>query len=107
MAVAITNFLQLDNQNKVMILGDMFELGSESQQEHKVIVDSLKDQNESTVYMIGKSFFGNFISNEKLHFFETFEDFAEYLKINKFKKESTILIKGSRGMALERILDYL
>ncbi|MGO4772048.1 UDP-N-acetylmuramoyl-tripeptide--D-alanyl-D-alanine ligase [Flavobacterium sp. W22_SRS_FK3] len=107
MAVAITNFLQLDNSNKIMILGDMFELGNESQQEHKIIVDSLTNQKSSTVYLIGKSFFGNSVANEKLHFFETFEDFAEYLKENKFKKQSTILIKGSRGMALERTLDYL
>ncbi len=107
MAVAITNFLQLDNSNKIMILGDMFELGNESHQEHKIITDSLANQNESSVYLIGKSFFRNFIPNERLHFFETFEDFAEYLKANKFKEESTILIKGSRGMALERTLDHI
>ncbi|MCI9846592.1 UDP-N-acetylmuramoyl-tripeptide--D-alanyl-D-alanine ligase [Flavobacterium pectinovorum] len=107
MAVAITNFLQLDNSNKVMILGDMFELGSESQQEHKIIVDSLKHQNKSVCYLIGKSFYENRISNENLHFFETFEGFSEYLKVNKFVNDSTLLIKGSRGMALERTLEYL
>ncbi len=37
MSVAIANFLQLESQNKIMILGDMFELGNESQQEHKII----------------------------------------------------------------------
>jgi UDP-N-acetylmuramoyl-tripeptide--D-alanyl-D-alanine ligase len=107
MGLAITNFLQLDNSNKIMILGDMFELGNESQQEHKIIVDCLVNQNESSVYLIGKSFFRNFIPHEKLHFFETFEEFAKDLKINKFKEKSTILIKGSRGMALERTLNYI
>ena len=107
MAVAITSFLQLDNSNKIMILGDMFELGNESQQEHKIIVDSLANQDESACFLIGKSFFENFIPNAKLQFFETFEDFVEYLEINKFKEESTILIKGSRGMALERTLDHI
>ncbi|MEL1253391.1 UDP-N-acetylmuramoyl-tripeptide--D-alanyl-D-alanine ligase [Flavobacterium sp. DGU38] len=107
MAVAITNFLQLDNQNKVMILGDMFELGAESQQEHKIIVDTLNKQNKSVCYLIGKSFYENRISNENLHFFKTFEDFSEFLKNNKFTSPSSILIKGSRGMALERTLDFL
>lgn len=107
MAVAITNFLQLDNQNKIMILGDMFELGNESQEEHKIIVDSLKNQDKSVCYLIGKSFYENRISNENLHFFETFNDFSEYLNNNKFQTNSTLLIKGSRGMALERTLDFL
>ena len=39
MVVALENFFQLENQNKIAILGDMFELGGESQSEHKSIVD--------------------------------------------------------------------
>lgn len=106
MAVAIANFLQLDNQNKIMILGDMFELGDESLQEHKIIVESLSDQKESLCYLIGKAFYENKVSNEQLQFFETFDDFSSYLKTLHFK-ENTILIKGSRGMALERTLEYI
>jgi UDP-N-acetylmuramoyl-tripeptide--D-alanyl-D-alanine ligase len=46
MAVAVENFLQLDNSNKIMILGDMFELGDESMQEHKTIVSSLLNKKD-------------------------------------------------------------
>ncbi|MFC0779707.1 UDP-N-acetylmuramoyl-tripeptide--D-alanyl-D-alanine ligase [Flavobacterium sp. HJSW_4] len=106
MAVAIANFLQLDKENKIMILGDMFELGEESLQEHNAIVDSLADQKEALCFLIGKAFFANKISNEKIQFFETFDAFAEFLKTFKFDS-NMILIKGSRGMALERTLDYI
>ncbi|KRD10869.1 UDP-N-acetylmuramoyl-tripeptide--D-alanyl-D-alanine ligase [Flavobacterium sp. Root901] len=106
MAVAITNFLQLGNQKKIMILGDMFELGDESQEEHKVIADSLSNQQESICYLIGKSFYENKIESENIKFFETFDAFAAYLKTIQFK-DNTILIKGSRGMALERTLEYI
>ncbi|MNQ28468.1 UDP-N-acetylmuramoyl-tripeptide--D-alanyl-D-alanine ligase [compost metagenome] len=106
MAVAITNFLQLDSENKVMVLGDMFELGRESQQEHKIVVDSLLNQNKSICYLIGKAFYENKTSNENIHFFETFEDFSNHLKTTHFEN-NTILIKGSRGMALERTLEYI
>lgn len=106
MAVAITNFLQLENQNKVMILGDMFELGDESKQEHKLIVDSLLNQNKSECYLIGKSFYENKVAQENIQFFETFDVFVAHLKTIHFK-DNTILIKGSRGMALERTLEYI
>lgn len=106
MAVAITNFLQLENQNKIMILGDMFELGNESHDEHKAIVESLSNQDKSKCYLIGKSFYENKILNENIQFYETFDAFADYLKTVHFT-DNTILIKGSRGMALERTLDYI
>ncbi|OMQ11019.1 UDP-N-acetylmuramoyl-tripeptide--D-alanyl-D-alanine ligase [[Flexibacter] sp. ATCC 35103] len=106
MAVAITNFLQLENQNKIMILGDMFELGKESHQEHKLIVDSLVNQDKSICYLIGKSFYDNKIVKDNIQFFETFDAFVAYLKTIHFN-ENTILVKGSRGMALERTLEFI
>lgn len=106
MAVAITNFLQLENQNKIMILGDMFELGNESSQEHKLIVDSLLEQDRSKCYLIGKFFYEHKVVKDNVVFFETFDSFVGYLKTVHFN-DNTILIKGSRGMALERILEYI
>jgi UDP-N-acetylmuramoyl-tripeptide--D-alanyl-D-alanine ligase len=106
MAVAIENFLQLDNANKVMILGDMFELGDESLQEHKAIVDLLSNENIVKCYFIGAAFYANKRKNNNFWFCNTFEEFSNDLQTTEFK-DSTILIKGSRGMALERTLEFL
>jgi UDP-N-acetylmuramoyl-tripeptide--D-alanyl-D-alanine ligase len=106
MAVAIENFKQLDNSNKVAILGDMFELGVESLQEHKQLVNSLSNQKDIICHFVGVDFFANSIIVENLFFHKDFTDLVSYIQIHPIDK-STILIKGSRGMALERALDYL
>jgi UDP-N-acetylmuramoyl-tripeptide--D-alanyl-D-alanine ligase len=106
MEAAIVNFKQLENQNKIAILGDMFELGSESNIEHKKISDLLINQTDIEVYFVGKHFFDCKLENKNIHFFETFEDFSDSFK-NQNLKNHTILIKGSRGMALERTLEII
>lgn len=106
MAVAIENFKQLDKSNKIAILGDMFELGVESLQEHKQLVDSLSNQKDIICHFVGADFFANCIARENLFFHKDFTDLVSYMQIHPIDK-STILIKGSRGMALERTLDYL
>lgn len=106
MVVALENFFQLENKNKIAILGDMFELGEESLEEHQSIVDLVNNNNSVTTYFIGKDFFSNKIQNENCHFFLTFEDFAQSIN-GKAISNSLILIKGSRGMALERTLGIL
>lgn len=106
MAVAIENFIQLDKPEKVMILGDMFELGNESPQEHSNIINSLKNIVDVVCYFIGKDFYANQIEKENFIFYETFDELASELKKRAFKNK-IILIKGSRGMALERTLEYI
>jgi UDP-N-acetylmuramoyl-tripeptide--D-alanyl-D-alanine ligase len=106
MEVAIENFIQLDKTDKIAILGDMFELGTESMVEHKNIVNLLLKEEATQCYFIGKDFYYNKVEKGNFHFFETFESFSDALKELKFENKM-ILIKGSRGMALERTLDYL
>ncbi|GEP52613.1 UDP-N-acetylmuramoyl-tripeptide--D-alanyl-D-alanine ligase [Flavobacterium noncentrifugens] len=106
MAVAIENFLQLDKPEKVMILGDMFELGNESLQEHHNIVDSVRQTDDVSCYFIGKDFYANKIEKDNFTFYKTFDELASELKRQGFRNK-IILIKGSRGMALERALESI
>ncbi|MFV8358050.1 UDP-N-acetylmuramoyl-tripeptide--D-alanyl-D-alanine ligase, partial [Flavobacterium sp. XS1P32] len=106
MAVAIENFLQLDSSSKILVLGDMFELGEESNQEHKSLVEMLLNDNEVKCYFIGTAFYNNKLEKSNFNFYKTFEDFTFDLATNALI-DNTILIKGSRGMALERTLDFI
>jgi UDP-N-acetylmuramoyl-tripeptide--D-alanyl-D-alanine ligase len=106
MAVAIENFLQLEKPNKVIILGDMFELGDEGQKEHVEIVKLLLNEKGVKCFFVGSDFYSNRISNPQFYFYDSFNAFSDFLKETKLEN-STILIKGSRGMALERTVEYL
>ncbi|MGK4569376.1 UDP-N-acetylmuramoyl-tripeptide--D-alanyl-D-alanine ligase [Flavobacterium sp. 3HN19-14] len=106
MKVAIENFMQLSQPNKVAFLGDMFELGEESPEEHKQTIRLLENQDVIECYFIGKDFYANKVNKANFHFYETFDALSEKLKATKIA-DSNILIKGSRGMALERVLELL
>lgn len=106
MTAAILNFIQLEGKEKIAILGDMFELGNESLTEHKKIIELLMKESEIETYFIGKDFYSNKINTNNIHFFESYELFSKNFKTKKPSKK-TILIKGSRGMSLERTLEFL
>ena len=106
MKVAIENFMQLTDKNKLLIIGDMFELGNESLSEHKEIILSLVNQDTLTCYFIGNDFFLNKIDKKNFYFYQNFEDFSKSLQVLNFQNK-LILIKGSRGMALERTLEFI
>ncbi|HLW42656.1 MAG TPA: UDP-N-acetylmuramoyl-tripeptide--D-alanyl-D-alanine ligase [Flavobacterium sp.] len=105
MNVAIENFHQLEGANKWMILGDMFELGNESAQEHQQIIREVIETKIPAVF-IGNQFFEQQIVHQSLLYFKNVSDFVEYLEKEQ-PKHSLLLIKGSRAMALEQILDYI
>lgn len=105
MFAALSNFNQLNEKPKYLFLGDMFELGKNSKEEHQAIVDYLQANFENNVFIIGENFFKT-STNDSIKKYLNFEE----LKLDFSKltiKEATILIKGSRGMALERLLNLL
>ncbi|MDO9262211.1 MAG: cyanophycin synthetase, partial [Flavobacteriaceae bacterium] len=104
MKVALENFNQVDGNSKTVILGDMFELGDESLKEHQAMADLVASFNFEQAYLIGTHFSSITIKNAQQ--FPTFDDFKNSFDLNDVQK-STILIKGSRGMALERVLELL
>jgi UDP-N-acetylmuramoyl-tripeptide--D-alanyl-D-alanine ligase len=106
MMVALENFIQLDKPNKCIIIGDMFELGEESLAEHKTIVHYLNKYSSLECHFVGNEFYANNIKKDSFYFYPSFDDFARYLTSVKLQHK-TLLIKGSRGMALERTLDFL
>jgi UDP-N-acetylmuramoyl-tripeptide--D-alanyl-D-alanine ligase len=104
MKAALENFNQIEASNKAIFIGDMFELGDSSKEEHQNIVDYIKTMTLTKCYILGK----HFKNTEHPQHIKSYTDFKalESGSIDNFANYS-ILIKGSRGMALERILELL
>lgn len=105
MAVALENLENTEADSKVLILGDMFELGQESAQEHKFILEKALNIKTDRRIFVGEEFYKLQTSFEAEFYKNTIEA-IEGLK-NKPIKQATILLKGSRGMKLERLVDSL
>lgn len=102
MVESLKNFSQFDG-SKTIIIGDMLELGTESDSEHQAILDLAKTLNFDEIITVGKFFKKN---NFEGNSFETTEELSEYFKNNKLNSIN-ILLKASRGIALEKILDFI
>jgi UDP-N-acetylmuramoyl-tripeptide--D-alanyl-D-alanine ligase len=99
-----------NEKQKIAILGDMFELGKESPTKHKQILDLALQLKIDKIIVCGKDFqkakmTGNLVSSLILSFVDK-EELAEYLQKNPIT-ESTVLLKGSRGMGLETVVEFL
>ena len=106
MKAAIENIhsIETKHKNKTLFIGDMFELGKIAATEHQNIIDYIETLNFNNIYIIGE-LFSNTKHNNNIKSFNDFKDLKSSFK--EKISNNTILIKGSRGMALERILDLL
>ena len=106
MFLAIDNFQNKENLHKILILGDMFELGNYSRLEHQKILNQILMQSFEKVILVGLQFYEHKDSFPQFSFYPSIDILKVFLNTNKISA-STILIKGSRGMKLEQLVDFL
>ncbi|MBE9468320.1 MAG: UDP-N-acetylmuramoyl-tripeptide--D-alanyl-D-alanine ligase [Bacteroidetes bacterium] len=106
MKEAINAFLKTKLENKIIILGDMLELGSKSDIEHSLITIFIEKMNFKKVFLIGECFYDLNTHYKGFNFFKNVEELIGFMNINPIKS-SSILIKGSRKNGLEKLIEYL
>ena len=109
MAAALENFSNVSADCKVAMLGDMLELGKESAEEHATVISAVQNHSLAAVYFVGKEFAAASESvtyGENIHFFPTSDALAEHLATLNLTG-ATILIKGSRGTRMEKVIPVL
>ncbi len=101
MKAAIENFANMQGSKKVLLLGAMMELGADSEKEHEELISLIDKHKWEAVVLTGKSF------NELPHNYINYEtplQVKEWLQQLKFEN-AQILIKGSRSMQMEKVLE--
>ncbi|ASK30100.1 UDP-N-acetylmuramoyl-tripeptide--D-alanyl-D-alanine ligase [Chryseobacterium sp. T16E-39] len=102
MAVSLSNFITFEG-SKSIIIGDMLELGEESMVEHQNILKQALELGFDEIITVG----GNFKKvNLTTLSFENTQELIEYLKLNGIQSDN-ILLKASRGISLEKALDFI
>lgn len=104
MLAALDNLSQTDRKNKVVILGDMLELGTSSAKEHQDIAHRVESMDLISAYLVGPKF--SQTATERAIRFNSIEELRVQLE-TKPLDEAYVLIKGSRGMALEQLLSSI
>lgn len=104
MAAALGNLDVIQVDRKVAILGDMFEMGDQSEVEHKKVIEKAKSLKVDKLIFVGKAFYA--LKDEGASFFESTDDLKKDLEENPLE-DFMILLKASRGMAFEKLIDVL
>jgi UDP-N-acetylmuramoyl-tripeptide--D-alanyl-D-alanine ligase len=87
-------------------MGDMYELEGEAEKEHQAIAKLAHQKKFELVYLCGSLFKSALDMIPEAKFFETKSSLADHLKKNPLT-DSTILVKASRGIGLETIVEHL
>ncbi len=104
MQAALHNLKSQESANRIVFLGDMFEVGETSELEHQTIAELTKTLGFDQVFLIGAHFYNSCSPNSITRLFPDFDSFKDsFTGIGL--EDTVVLIKGSRGMAMERILD--
>lgn len=103
MKVALESFNNIESLHKIVVLGDMFEVGKTSSEEHKNLTDYALAFNFQQCVFVGKAFYEH--KNNLALFFETTQEAKKWFQTQNFS-QYYILIKGSRGMALEQLICF-
>ncbi|MDT0689232.1 UDP-N-acetylmuramoyl-tripeptide--D-alanyl-D-alanine ligase [Salegentibacter sp. F188] len=107
MQAALSNFDELStSEPKIVILGDMLELGTSSEEEHQEIVAILEKGSFTECYLLGENFNRTKTNKSTIIKFKSNENLKKHLEETEFKN-CHILIKGSRGMALEKMQEAI
>ncbi len=102
MEKAILNFKEWQAATKIAILGDMLELGTESQAEHQAIVRLALAQGFDQLILVGKEFKAAISAGDCLHF-DTVEGLRQWFEQQHFQ-HTAFLLKASRGIQLEKLI---
>jgi UDP-N-acetylmuramoyl-tripeptide--D-alanyl-D-alanine ligase len=105
MQVALENFNKSFDGHKIIALGEMLELGAESEYEHERIGQLIKEINPQQIILVGNNF-KNIAKSLNANYFENSVQATEWLKAN-LHTSFTILIKGSRGSKMEKLLEAI
>jgi UDP-N-acetylmuramoyl-tripeptide--D-alanyl-D-alanine ligase len=101
MKLAIENFANKQDNNKILMLGAMAELGNESLEEHRSIIDLIQKHSWKEVALVG----GDFLKlSHPFHSFDNSIKAKEWFVKQNFQN-SFILVKGSRSMQMEKVLE--
>lgn len=103
MASALTNFINIEADKKVVILGDMFELGEVSDLEHRNVVELVLSLGLTSAIFCGEEFYKQKTELGGFVFLQKIEELKVWLSKNSIMR-SFILLKGSRGMKLEELI---